>query len=113
MAQAVFEIAGEFLTGGGDHGPIPVDAIALDTLICINTKWSHANQYKKRNEKKSHFLCSLLCLYQKTAEAGVFGYGPCHYYFDFLETYMPTNQATTTTRYICPVIASRTAIDIT
>jgi hypothetical protein len=98
MPQTVFEIAGEFLAGDGDHGPISVDAIALDAFICINTKWSDGNQHEKHNEKKSHLLCSLLCLNQKMAEAGFFGYGLCHHCFDFLDTYKPTNQATTTTR---------------
>jgi hypothetical protein len=51
MAQAVFEIADKPLTGGGHHGAIPVDAIALDTFICINTKRSDGNPYKKRDKK--------------------------------------------------------------
>jgi hypothetical protein len=51
MAQAVFEIADKLLTGGGHHGAIPVDAIALGTLIRINTKRSAGNPYKKRDEK--------------------------------------------------------------
>jgi hypothetical protein len=49
VAQAVFEIADKFLTGAGDQRPVTVDAIALDTLICINTKWSDGSEYKQGN----------------------------------------------------------------
>jgi hypothetical protein len=51
MAQAVLEIADKLLTGAKDHGPVTVDAIALDTFIGINAKWSDDNQYKNRDEK--------------------------------------------------------------
>lgn len=51
MTQAVLEIADKLLTGAIDHGPVTVDAIALDTFIGINAKWSDDNQYKNRDEK--------------------------------------------------------------
>jgi hypothetical protein len=51
MAHAVFKIADKLLTGSGYLGPIPVDTVALGTLICINTKWSDGNPYKQGNEK--------------------------------------------------------------
>ena len=53
MAHAVFEIAHKLLTGGGHQGTIPVDAIPLDTLICINTQvGALGNQYRKNAMKK-------------------------------------------------------------
>jgi hypothetical protein len=51
MAHAVFEIADKLLTGGGHQGSMPIDAIALDTIICINTQWGDGNQYRNNNEK--------------------------------------------------------------
>ena len=49
MAQAILEIADILLAGGGDHGPMPVDTIALDAFIGINSRWSDGSPYKQRN----------------------------------------------------------------